>query len=121
MGKLGKYCISAVLVVVVFVSMAGICVFAEGVEGKVNINTATESQLALLPGVGPKLATEIIKYRASNGDFKTVDDIKKVSGIADKKFEKIKEFITLEGDSTIKALKSGVEKEKKETPSEVKN
>lgn len=120
MGKLGKYCISAVLVVVVFVSMAGICVFAEGIEGKVNINTGTESQLALLPGVGPKLAAEIIRYRTGNGNFKTIDDIKKVSGIADKKFEKIRDFITLDGDSTIKAMKAEVEKEKKEIKSEVK-
>lgn len=120
MGKLGKYCISAVLVIVVFVSMASICVFAEGVEGKVNINMGTESQLALLPGIGPKLAAEIIKYRTSNGNFKTVDDIKKVSGVADKKFEKIKEFITVEGDSSIKAMKAEVEKEKKERKSEVK-
>lgn len=120
MGKLGNYCMSAVLVVIVFVSTAGICVFAEGIEGKVNINTGTESQLALLPGVGPKLATEIIRYRTTNGNFKTLDDIKKVSGIADKKFEKIRDFITLDGDSTIKAVKVEVEKEKKETKSEVK-
>ncbi len=120
MGKLGKCCMSAVLVVGVFVFMAGVCVFAEGIEGKVNINTGTESQLALLSGVGPKLAAEIIRYRTSNGNFKTLDDIKKVSGIGDKKLENIRGFITLDGDSTIKAVKAAVEKEKKETKSETK-
>jgi len=112
MDKWSKCCINAVLVVIV-VFVASIGVFAEGFEGKVNINTGTESQLALLPGVGPMLAAEIIKYRTSNGNFKTVNDIKKVSGIADKKFEKIKEFITVEGDTTIKAIKAEAEKEKK--------
>ena len=43
------------LVVGVFVFLAGVCVFAEGMEGKVNINTGTESQLALLPGVGTQV------------------------------------------------------------------
>ncbi len=120
MGKLGKGCMSVVLIVGVCVFMAGVCAFAEGIEGKVNINTGTESQLALLPGVGPKLAAEIIRYRTSNGIFKTLEDIKKVSGIGNKKLEHIRDFITLDGDSTIKAVKSSVEKEKKETKSEAK-
>lgn len=81
------------------------CFSAEVTEGKVNINTATESQIALLPGLGPKLATEVINYRANNGNFKTVEEIKKVSGVGDKKFEKIKDLITLEGETTIKSAK----------------
>ncbi len=120
MSKFGKCCMSALLVVGFFVFMTGVCVFAEGIEGKVNINTGTESQLALLPGVGPKLAAEIIKHRTANGNFKTLDDIKKVSGIGEKKLEHIREHITLDGDSTIKAVKTAVEKEKKETKSEAK-
>ena len=120
MGKLGKCCMSVVLVVGVFIFMVGVCVFAEGIEGKVNINTGSESQLALLPGIGPKLATEIIKYRTNNGNFKTLDDIKKVSGIGEKKLEHIREHIMLDGDSTIKAMKATVEKEKKEAKSEAK-
>ena len=120
MGKLGKCCMSAVLVAGFFVFLAGVCVFAEGIEGKVNINTGTESQLALLPGVGPKLAAEIIRYRTANGNFKTLDDIKKVNGIADKKFENIRDCIMLDGDSTIKAVKAEIEKGKKERKSEEK-
>ncbi len=81
------------------------CFSVEQVEGKVNINTATEAQIALLPGLGPKLATEVVNYRRNNGGFKTVEDIKKVSGVGDKKFEKIKDYVVLEGETTIKSTK----------------
>ena len=81
------------------------CFSVEQVEGKVNINTATEAQIALLPGLGPKLATEVVNYRTNNGGFKTIEDIKKVSGVGDKKFEKIKDYVVLEGDTTIKSTK----------------
>ena len=48
----------------------------------------------------------------SNGNFKTLDDIKKVSGIGDKKFEKMRDFITMDEDSTIKAIKIATERKK---------
>ena len=90
------------------------CFSVEQVEGKVNINTATEAQIALLPGLGPKLATEVVNYRTNNGGFKTIEDIKKVSGVGDKKFEKIKDYVVLEGETTIKPTKpSKGEKESK--------
>ena len=79
------------------------CFSVEQVEGKVN--TATEAQIALLPGLGPKLATEVVNYRTNNGGFKTIEDIKKVSGVGDKKFEKIKDYVVLEGETTIKSTK----------------
>lgn len=105
----------AVIFVVIIVSVlqAKYCFSAEQIEGKVNLNTATESQIALLPGLGSKLATEVIDYRTNNGNFKTVEEIKKVSGVGDKKFEKIKDFIILEGETTIKATKPA--KNEKET------
>ena len=79
---------------------------AEGIEGMVNINTATEAQIALLPGIGSKLAAEVLNYRTSNGDFKTIDDLKKIKGIGDKKLEAIRNFVALEGDTTIKSTKA---------------
>ncbi|HHT9138424.1 MAG: helix-hairpin-helix domain-containing protein [Candidatus Brocadiales bacterium] len=95
-----------ILVIVVgSIWQARFCLSVEQVEGKVNINTATESQIALLPGLGPKLATEVVNYRANNGNFKTIEDIKKVSGVGDKKFEKIKDYVVLEGETTIKSTK----------------
>ena len=105
-----------VILVIVIVSawQARFCLSVEQVEGKVNINTATEAQIALLPGIGPKLATEVVNYRANNGGFKTIEDIKKVSGVGDKKFEKIKDYVVLEGETTIKPTKpSKGEKESK--------
>jgi competence protein ComEA len=77
-------------------------------EGVVNINTATAEQLQLLPGIGEKKAEEIIKYRKEKGEFKAIEDIKNVKGIGDKVFEKIKDNIVVEGETTAK------EPEKKE-------
>ncbi len=60
---------------------------------KLNINTATQTELETLPGIGPSTALKIINYRKENGKFNSVDDIKKVNGIGDSKFDKIKDFI----------------------------
>jgi comEA protein len=62
----------------------------------VNINKAAEQELIQLPGIGHILAKRIVDYRSCNGPFKKLDDLKKVSGIGDKKFERIKEFLVLE-------------------------
>lgn len=61
-------------------------------SSKININTASKEQLMTLPGIGDKKATEIINYR-ENKKFTNIEDIKNISGIGDKTFEKIKEFI----------------------------
>ncbi|WIV10626.1 helix-hairpin-helix domain-containing protein [Proteiniborus sp. MB09-C3] len=63
-------------------------------QGKVNINTATKEELQSLSGIGPVLAERIIEYR-QNHKFSNIDDIKKVAGIGDKKFESIKDFIVV--------------------------
>lgn len=62
--------------------------------GKVNINTATAEELDTLPGIGPALAQRIIEYRQTNGPFQSIEEIKNVSGIGDKLFEKLKDLIT---------------------------
>lgn len=62
--------------------------------GKVNINTADLATLQTLPGIGKVTAGAIIDYRSKN-PFKSVDDLKKVSGIGDAKFERVKEYITV--------------------------
>ena len=54
---------------------------------------------------GSKLATEMVNHRTNNGGFKTIEDIKKVSGVGDKQFEKISDCVVLEGETTIKSTK----------------
>jgi competence protein ComEA len=61
-------------------------------SGKININTCTKESLISLPGIGEGTASKIIEYRESN-PFKTIEDIKNVSGIGNKKFDAIKELI----------------------------
>lgn len=65
------------------------------VNTKVNINTASKEKLETLPGVGETTAQKIIDYREANGKFKTIEDIKNVSGIGDAKYESLKDKITV--------------------------
>jgi competence protein ComEA len=62
-------------------------------ESKININKAVETELQNLPGIGPAKAAAIVEYRNTSGPFKTVDDLKNISGIGDKTFEKLKDLI----------------------------
>lgn len=62
---------------------------------KVNINTATKEELMKLSNIGESKAEKIIDYRTANGNFNSIEDIKKVSGIGDKLYDSIKENITV--------------------------
>lgn len=62
-------------------------------QAKVNLNKADETELQTLPGIGPAKATAIVEYRETNGPFKTIKDLKNISGIGDKTFEKLKDHI----------------------------
>ncbi|WP_423407461.1 helix-hairpin-helix domain-containing protein [Heyndrickxia sp. MSNUG] len=62
---------------------------------KVNLNTAAASELETLPGIGPSKAEAIIENRETNGPYKTIEDLKNISGIGDKTFEKLKELISV--------------------------
>ena len=72
---------------------AGASAAAGGAGGKVNINTASAAQLDTLPGVGASTAEKIVADREANGPFKTVEDLKRVSGIGDKKFAALADAI----------------------------
>ena len=72
---------------------AGVTSKEEAKEGKVNINTATVEELKTLKGVGDKKAEAIIEYRKKNGSFQTKEDLMKVRGIGKKLFESFQERI----------------------------
>lgn len=61
----------------------------------VNLNTATAEELMTLTGIGPSKAEAILSYRTENGNFQSIEDLTKVTGIGDKTFEKLKEAITV--------------------------
>ena len=64
--------------------------------GRVNINTASTSELDALPGVGPTTAQAIVDYRLQNGSFQFIQDIQKVPGIGPATYDRIKDYITIE-------------------------
>ena len=64
-------------------------------EQKVNLNTASEVELQTLTGIGPSKAAAIIQYRTENGPFKSIEELKNISGIGEKTFEKLKEDIAI--------------------------
>lgn len=61
----------------------------------ININSADSTELQKIPGVGPATAEKIIQYRMQNGSYKKTEDLKNVSGIGDKIYEKMKSMITV--------------------------
>lgn len=70
-------------------------VISYGSEGKIDINTATESELATLPGIGNGIAKKIIEYRVENSGFKSLDELIMVNGIGRKKYKKIKDLVII--------------------------
>lgn len=64
-------------------------------KNKININSANQTELEELPGIGEGIAKKIISYRNENGKFKEINDIKNVKGIGESKFKAIKDFIII--------------------------
>ncbi|MEV1019148.1 ComEA family DNA-binding protein [Streptomyces sp. NPDC050264] len=61
--------------------------------GPIGLNTATPEQLDTLPGVGPVLAQHIIDYRTEHGGFRSVDELREVNGIGDRRFEDLQNLV----------------------------
>jgi competence protein ComEA len=80
--------------------LAALLAYAGLAFAAVNINTATQKELESLDGIGPVKAKAIVDYRAKNGPFKSLDDVKKVGGIKDATFDKMKGDIAITGATT---------------------
>lgn len=70
--------------------------FSDTTSRKVNINTASQQELELLPEIGPVMASNIVRYREQYGLFTRIEDIQKVDGIGPATFEAIRELIIIE-------------------------
>lgn len=64
-------------------------------NGKININTASLDELQTISGIGKSTAQKIIDYRNENGKFKKIEELKEITGIGDKKYDIIKEQVTV--------------------------
>ncbi|MGE6751983.1 helix-hairpin-helix domain-containing protein [Rossellomorea sp. NPDC071047] len=62
-------------------------------KDRININTATQQEFETLPGIGPAKASTFIQYREEHGPFATIEEIQNISGVGEKTFEKLKEYI----------------------------
>lgn len=65
-------------------------------EAPLNLNTATQAELELLPGIGPVLAQAILDYRDSFGGFSAKEQLMEVSGIGEKRYAAVEALITVE-------------------------
>lgn len=97
---------SLVIIAVVFLAVTAVHVVPaasqEGSEsaGVLNINTATEDQLRMLPLIHAQLAHDIILYRFSNGPFFTIDELLNVQGMTQEKLDELRPWLVTEGDTT---------------------
>jgi competence protein ComEA len=64
-------------------------------QGQINLNTASAEELQRLPGVGPAMAARLLAFRQENHGFRSVEDLLQVSGIGEKKFAKLRPFVTV--------------------------
>lgn len=64
-------------------------------EFPLDINTADSTQLVAVPGIGPKIASEILKLRREKGRFKKIEDLLEVKGLGIARLKKIKPYITI--------------------------
>jgi competence protein ComEA len=93
--RLALSCVAAALAVAVGVGPAVAAAKAKAMPtGKININSATVTELSSLPGVGPRLAARIVEYRQKAGGFKTTQELLNVRGVGEKNFSKLQPHLT---------------------------
>lgn len=87
----------------VFFALVAFFTFAQLSLAAVNINTATQAELATLKTIGPAKAKAIVDYRTANGPFKSVDDLANVKGIKGKTLDKIRADVSVSGTTSAPA------------------
>ena len=91
----------AALALAALLCTASTPVFAEEkITGVVNVNTASEAELQMLPGIGVSRAKAVIEAREAKGGFKSLDDLLAVKGIGEASLAKLRPHLTLEGKTT---------------------
>jgi len=81
--------------------LAGAPALAEGkLHGVVNVNTASEAELELLPGIGASRARALIAAREAKGGFQSLDELLAVKGIGEAGLAKLRPHLVLEGETT---------------------
>ena len=115
-SKINRTRTDRVLAGLLVLALAASSLPAAAASGVVNVNTASESQLTLLPRVGPSIAGRIVEFREENGKFEAKEDLMLVRGIGEKTFEMLEPFVVTEGDTTLseKVRPSDLEREKPE-------
>lgn len=95
--KAHKNLIASALLVV----LAAAALPALAADGVVNVNKASETELSLLPRIGPSLAARIVDYREENGELKSIEDLMLISGIGEKTFELLRPWVVTSGETTL--------------------
>lgn len=80
-----------------FLMIVALFVMTGVANAEVDINSATQSELEMLQGIGPAKAKAIIEYREKNGSFESVNDLKKVNGIGSETIKQLGDSVTVGG------------------------
>ena len=98
------------------VSTAAFAADAPVAPGVVNINSADAKQLSLLPRIGEKTAERIVAYRTEHGPFRKTSDLMQVKGIGAKTYERMAQYLAVEGKTTLSAKVSSPRKPRAKKP-----
>lgn len=90
-----------IIALVLMAVAAGAVAGETAAAGVVNVNTASATELQLLPRVGPALAGRILEFREANGPFAAVDELVAVKGIGETSLEKLRPFVAVSGQTTL--------------------